>query len=116
MGWRFVEEEAPTASRADRVRTPADERTRLETMLNDPVLQELASVAAVQNWLSREIPTAALIDLTTMAVCDDAEQRYEMLSEPRTTIRAAWLDRWLRQARKTLALRPISPAEEDATG
>ena len=27
--WRFVEDVAPTASQADRVRTPSDERTRL---------------------------------------------------------------------------------------
>lgn len=79
-----------------------DTRTRLDNLLNDPVLRDLASVAAIQNWLSREIPTAALIDLTTMTVCDDTDQRYAMLAEADVHRRSAWLERWLRETRRTL--------------
>ncbi len=82
----------------------ADERERLECLLNDPMLQQLSSVAAVRNWVSREIPTAALIDLATMAVCEDSDQRYELLSESVTQVRAHWLERWLRTTRRTLSL------------
>ena len=79
-----------------------DHRTRLESLLNDPVLKELSSVAAVQNWISKEIPTNALIDLTTMTVCDDVNERYHMLAEGSAESRAAWLERWLRATKKTL--------------
>ena len=94
----------------------ADERLRLDALLNDPLLKELSSVAAVRNWVSREIPTAALIDLATMAVCERSEERYDMLSEPQTLVRAHWLERWLRSTRRTLSLagkfEPPKPSDQ----
>ena len=80
----------------------AEHRTRLEELLNDPLLKELASIAAVQNWISREIPTNALIDLTTMTACDDVNDRYAMLAESNAENRATWLEHWLRMTRQTL--------------
>lgn len=81
-----------------------EHRQRLEGLLHDPVLKELSSVAAVQNWISREIPTNALIDLTTMTVCDDVNDRYQMLAEASAESRAVWLERWLRSTKRTLNL------------
>ncbi len=80
----------------------SDHRATLESLLNDPLLKELSSIAAVQNWISREIPTNALIDLTTMTVCDDVNERYQMLAEGSAESRAIWLERWLRTTKKTL--------------
>lgn len=79
-----------------------EHRVRIEALLNDPVLKELSSISAVQNWLSREIPTNALIDLATMTACDDFDDRYAMLSQSDAEKRAAWLEQWLRNTRQTL--------------
>lgn len=78
------------------------QRGKLEELLNDPLMKELASVSAVQNWLSREIPTHALIDLTIMTVCEDIEQRYRMLAEGEVESRATFLIHRLRDLRRTL--------------
>ncbi len=80
----------------------AEHRVRLEELLNDPILKELSSIAAVQNWLSREIPTNALIDLTTMTACDDFDDRYAMLAQSDAEARAMWLEKWLCATRQTL--------------
>jgi len=79
-----------------------EHRVRIEALLNDPLLKELSSIAAVQNWLSREIPTNALIDLATMTACDDFDDRYAMLAECDAQARATWLERWLTATRQTL--------------
>jgi Lon protease-like protein len=80
------------------------ERTRLEHLLGDPLLRELASVSAIHNWLSDEIPTAVLVDLAVMTVCDDLEGRYAMLAEPCPAQRSQWLESLLGDLRHTLAL------------
>jgi Lon protease-like protein len=82
----------------------SDERQRIESLLRDPMLQQLASVKAVANWITDEVPTCALVDLTIMNVCDDMEQRYRMLSEPQASARVSWLQQYLRQTRDTLAV------------
>lgn len=79
-----------------------DHRESLETLLADPLLKELTTVNAIHNWLTSEIPTAALIDLATMTMCESTEQRYSLLSEPDVLARAAWLERLLKQTRRTL--------------
>lgn len=92
-----------------------DHRQRIESMLADPLLKQLASVSAIHNWLSAEIPTAALIDLAIMTVCCNVEQRYAMLAEPDTFARAVWLEGMLQDTRRTLAtaerFRQESPAD-----
>ena len=81
-----------------------DERQRLEKMLKDPLLSRLATVSAVQNVLSQEVPTPTLIDLAIMSVCEDAEDRYSMLIETRILQRFSFLEQLLRQTRKTLEM------------
>jgi len=88
-----------------------ERRGRLESLLGDPLLQQLASVSAIQNWLSGEIPTAVLVDLAIMTMCDDTESRYAMLSESRAGVRADWLEGLLGQTRRTLRI-----AERFGTG
>ncbi len=80
-----------------------EHRRRIEALLDDALLKELASVSAIHNWLSAEIPTAALIDLAIMTVCGNMEQRYAMLAEPNAFARVAWLERLLRDTRSTLS-------------
>jgi Lon protease-like protein len=79
-------------------------RQQLETLLRDDALQQLASVSSIRNWLSDEIPTPALVDLATLTVCADGDQRYTMLAEPDVMRRATWLEQHLRQTRHTLEL------------
>jgi Lon protease-like protein len=79
-----------------------DHRESLEGLLGDPLLKELASVSAIHNWLTSEVPTAALIDLATMTICENTDERYGLLSEPDVLTRAAWLERLLRDTRRTL--------------
>jgi Lon protease-like protein len=82
----------------------ASERKNLETLLEDPLLRQLASVSAIHNWLSDEIPTAVLVDLAIMTACDDLEGRYAMLAEPSPTERSHWLETHLHDLRRTLSL------------
>ncbi len=79
------------------------QRACIESLLSDPLLKSLASVSAIHNWLDKEIPTAALVDLSVMTVCDDTEHRYEMLREPDPGLRAQWLCGYLTRTRQTLA-------------
>lgn len=82
----------------------ADQRRDLEAMLADPLLRELASVSAIHQWLSGEVPTPALADLTTLAVCDDVEDRYAMLAEPDIERRLRWLATYMQGLRRTVEL------------
>jgi len=77
-------------------------RDKLESLLGDETLQQLASVNSIQNWLSQEIPTPALVDLAILTVCSSVDQRYNMLAEADIDTRAAWLEHYLRQTRQTL--------------
>jgi Lon protease-like protein len=79
-------------------------RDRLNELLGDETLQQLASVSSIHNWLSHEIPTQALVDLAILTLCSDVEQRYAMLAEPDVAKRAHWLEQHLRQTRETLAI------------
>lgn len=80
----------------------SDQRQRLEELLQDPLLKELATVSAIHNWLSMEIPTYVMVDLAIMTICDDVEQRYQMLVETDPRSRGRWLERKLRQTHRTL--------------
>lgn len=81
-----------------------DERQQLEGLFRDDLLGQLASVAAIRNWLSREIPTAALIDLSILAMVNRPNERYAMLAEPDVHQRAHWLEHHLRDTRRTLQI------------
>lgn len=81
----------------------SDERERLEALLDRPRLKQLAAVTAVHEWLSRDVPTVAMVDLAMLTLCGDVEQRYAMLAEPDVTQRAAWLEHHLQQTDDLLA-------------
>ncbi len=81
-----------------------NQRSRIEALLSRPLLKELASVSAIHNWLSGEIPTAALIDLAIMTVCCDVEQRYAMLKQDCVFNRAQWLEEMLQKTLHTLEI------------
>ncbi len=92
----------------------ADARQHLERLINDDLLKQLAAVHAVGNWLSDEVPTAAVIDLAVLTICHNVEQRYAMLAEPDPEQRAHWLEHHLQQTRHTLELaRRFEPAVDD---
>lgn len=80
----------------------SEQRECIEALLNRPRMKQLAAVGAVHQWLSREVPTAAMIDLAILTLCSDIEQRYAMLAEPDVEARAAWLEQHLRQTDELL--------------
>lgn len=79
-------------------------RHKIEELLDDPHLRKLASVSAIHNWLSTEIPTATLVDLAIMTVTCNVEERYAMLAQRDTIARALWLQNFLERTRRTLAI------------
>ena len=79
-------------------------RERIEALLNDPLLKQLAAISAIYNWLSAEIPTTALVDLAFMRLCSDSEKRYAMLAEPDACARATQLEEMLHSTRRTLKI------------
>ena len=50
------------------------------------------------------MPTTAVVDLTIMAICEETEQRYEMLAETDPVARATWLERLLARTRHTIEI------------
>ena len=80
------------------------DRDQLSELLDDPDLKRLAAVGAMQNWMSKQLPTAAMVDLAVMVLCNDPNARYDMLAEPELHARADWLRNYLEQTRATLRL------------
>jgi len=78
-------------------------REQIETLFKDPLLRQWAQIGAVRNLLSKEIPTAAMLDLAVMALCRCNRDRYEMLAEPCPCERAEWLRKMLMRTRDTLS-------------
>ena len=76
-------------------------RKRLERLLGDASLTQLASINSIRNWLSAEIPTPTLVDLAILSVTQDREDRYAMLAEADVVARATWLEHHLQQMRHT---------------
>lgn len=79
-------------------------RARLEALLSDPGLEQLASVAAIRRWLSRDVSSLTMIDLAILTLSNSGEQRYHMLAEHDAEERLAWLERFLKQMRRTVRL------------
>ncbi|MEX0655856.1 MAG: LON peptidase substrate-binding domain-containing protein [Phycisphaeraceae bacterium] len=86
---------APTEPAAPMEIDLSEHRERIEGMLNEPALKSLAAVHAMHNWLSDEIPTAAMIDLATLTLSQMVDERYAMLAEPDAESRAQWLEHHL---------------------
>ena len=93
-----------------------DHRRRIESILADPLLKQLASVSAIHNWFNAEIPTTALIDLAIMTICCNNEHRYAMLAEPDVFVRAVWLEEMLQDTRCTLVTAERFRQEAPADG
>ena len=81
-----------------------EQRQRLETLLRSEPLTQLASVASMQSWLSSEVPTVALVDLFAMTICDNVEQRYDMLANPCPFSRSRWLQSQLQHLSRVLRI------------
>lgn len=92
----------PTESRPAMEIDLDEQRSVIEQLLDQPPLRELASVSAIHNWLSPEIPTPAAVDLAIMTITDDTEARYRMLAEPDATLRGDWLIHELKHIRQVL--------------
>ena len=90
-------------------------RQRIEAFLDDPLLKTLKSINAIHQWLSREMPTIAVVDLAIMTMCQDLDQRYAMLVESDAVLRAEWLERMLRSTQRMLEIadRLDSVTDED---
>ncbi len=93
-----------------------EQRQRIERLLSKPLLKQLASISAIHNWLSAEIPTTALIDLAIITVCQNTQQRYAMLAEPDTFVRSAWLEKLLDETLQTLTTAQRFQQETPADG
>ncbi len=78
-------------------------RDKIEKLLSDPLLKQWSQVQAVRNWISREIPTVALLDQMVLTLCRCTDERYAMLEQPCPCQRAEWLSRHLVNTRKTLS-------------
>lgn len=92
----------------------SETRERLDALLGDPLLKQLSSVSSIHRWLNHEVPTAALVDLSIMALCENPDQRYRLLAQPEITRRADWLEHMLRSTRNTIATATrFEPPETD---
>jgi Lon protease-like protein len=81
-----------------------DGRERLEAMLEDPALDDLAGVRQVRQWVKATTPTATLVDLLALALCRDGEQRYAMLCQSDADARTRWLLNFLSGTRRSLQI------------
>lgn len=82
----------------------AAQRQQIEDLLHDAEVRRLSAVSSIHNWLSDEIPTPALLDLTAMSLCEDSDKRYQVLREPDVHVRAEILIDQLEGLRRTLLL------------
>lgn len=81
-----------------------EQRRKLDTLLRDQHLQQLACVQNIRHWLSPELSTPVIIDLAWQAMSRDSEQRYASLAEPCVFKRFDRLYQHLQRTRRTLAI------------
>jgi len=90
------------------------QRRQLENLLDDRYLKQLACIQNLSTWMSPDLPTPAAIDLAWHAATRDAEQRYQVLSEPDVFDRAEQLTRHLTRTRRTLEIADhMGPCQSD---
>jgi Lon protease-like protein len=90
----------------------SQERQAIDTLLADPLLNELAAVHAMHKWLADDIPTSTLVDLGTMTLCEESQARYDMLQETAAAARAQRFLQMLEHTRSLLkTARRLAPRE-----
>ncbi|QDU70967.1 LON peptidase substrate-binding domain-containing protein [Mucisphaera calidilacus] len=77
-------------------------RQRIDQLLQDPNLGELASVQAVRNCLCNDVPTSVLVDLAALTICQEPAARYALLAQPDPALRVKWLIHHLQSLRDTV--------------
>jgi len=77
-------------------------RHEIESLLSGPELTQLTAVSTIQNWLTPELPTTAVVDLAWHALSRNCDQRYSVLAQPCPVERAERLLVHLRGTAKTL--------------
>jgi Lon protease-like protein len=86
---------APTDDRA-----LAHQRRRIMSLLNDPLLAALEPIKRQLAIIDEQTPTDAVIDVLIDQLCEDAELRYTMLTQPSPQRRAQWLLEQLQMLRQ----------------
>jgi Lon protease-like protein len=66
-------------------------RRKLDRLLADPVLDQLASFKPLREHLDDDLPTGVVIDLATLCTAASDDQRYRVLAEPDLRRRGDWL-------------------------
>ncbi|MEM1210053.1 MAG: LON peptidase substrate-binding domain-containing protein [Planctomycetota bacterium] len=66
-------------------------RDKLDRLLADPALDQLASFKPLREHLADDLPTPVVIDLATLCTAASDDQRYQVLAEPDPRQRADWL-------------------------
>jgi Lon protease-like protein len=91
-----------------------ENRRRIDAFLRHPLLEPLASIRAIYNWLNPEVPTVAMVDRSIMMLCTNHEQRYTMLAEADPQARTQWLEELLRQTHRTMsAAERLGPGRDE---
>jgi Lon protease-like protein len=78
----------------------AEERQRIENLFQDSGLDAVEAVTTLRQVVDRRVPTAALVDLSLGALCDDVEERYRALAEEDPRARARRLEVRLEELRR----------------
>ncbi|MEM6749604.1 MAG: LON peptidase substrate-binding domain-containing protein [Planctomycetota bacterium] len=79
-------------------------RAVLDGLLADPLLNSLASVKATEAWREHAMPTAMLVDLASLMVLQDDQERYAMLADDDPLARTQRLIFQLQGLKKTLEI------------
>ena len=94
----------PTDIPEDDMTVLQDERVELSNLLNDARIAKLEGVDHLRCLLGTEIPTSVLVDVTAATICDNSDERYQLLALNDATARAHWLIRRLKQIQKRLLI------------
>ncbi len=86
------------------------ERQRIESLLKDAALLNLAVINGIHRWLNDDMPTPVVIDRVGMTLLDRVEDRYALLAEVDPVRRAAMLENHLRDMRRVIRHAQTHPA------